>query len=70
MPVGPGKYDDLCTHVRQAADAACAVVLVIQGKRGSGFSVQSHGAEVPPRVLADMLRSMAEQIEQSSPVKS
>jgi hypothetical protein len=38
---GPGKYDDLCTLVREQAQADAAIVIVFNGKRGSGFSVQA-----------------------------
>lgn len=41
MAVGPGKYDDLCTYVREHAQASAAVVIVADGKHGSGFSVQA-----------------------------
>lgn len=36
-----GKYDQLCTLVREAADAESAIVIVVNGKLGSGFSVQA-----------------------------
>lgn len=50
MPVGNGKYDHLCTLVRCATGAAGAVVLIIDGDQGSGFSVQvvpDHMAALP-----------------------
>lgn len=37
---GPGKYDDLCTHVREATGADAVVLIVLNGSKGSGFSVQ------------------------------
>lgn len=63
MPVGPGKYDDLCTYVREQAKAAGAIVIVIGGAKGAGFSVQA-----PPIVtlkLPALLRELAKQIEES-----
>ncbi len=36
----PGKYDDLCTMAREAAQADGVVLMVINGKSGSGLSVQ------------------------------
>lgn len=41
MPVGPGKYDDLCTLVMDKTKARAAIVIVIGGERGEGFSVQT-----------------------------
>lgn len=58
MSDGPGKYDDLCTYVREEANAAGAVVIVINGERGSGFSIQLP-VEITPHGLADILERMA-----------
>lgn len=41
MPLGPGKYDDVCTYVREETEASAAIVIVVGGKHGPGFSVQS-----------------------------
>jgi hypothetical protein len=41
MPMGEGKYDALCTVVREAAKAKGAIVIVIEGEYGSGFSLQT-----------------------------
>jgi len=38
--LGPGKYDDVCTTARQMAGAEVALVVIINGKQGSGFSMQ------------------------------
>jgi hypothetical protein len=65
MPNGPGKYDDYCTRVREETDAHAAIVLVIGGKRGSGFSVQSEGYGLPAAVLAALLHQMADEIGRS-----
>jgi len=53
MPEGPGKYDDLCTLVRERAGADGAIVIVFGGALGSGFSVQMPGWLMPsvPGVL-------------------
>jgi methylmalonyl-CoA mutase cobalamin-binding subunit len=56
----PGKYDTLCTEVREKAHAVGAVVIILGGNRGHGFSVQ-----VPPDALfslPDMLETMAREI--------
>ena len=60
MTMGPGKYDDLCTHVREQAQADGVVLIIANGKQGSGFSVQApidvHAA------LPGLLESLAESI--------
>lgn len=38
--IGPGKYDDLCTHARETAEAEGALLFIADGKHGNGFSVQ------------------------------
>jgi hypothetical protein len=61
MALGPGKYDDLATLVRDGAKAAGVIVIVIGGSKGSGFSVQAT-FEVTAK-LPDLLRTMADNIE-------
>ena len=60
MAIGPGKYDELCTKVREQAGADGVVLIVANGKQGSGFSVQApidmHAA------LPGVLESLAESI--------
>ena len=60
MTHGPGKYDDLATHVRQEAGARGVVVIVIDGNKGAGFSVQGE-ADVIVR-LPSLLRRLADDI--------
>lgn len=62
MPVGPGRYDDLCTHVRKEAQAELAIVIIGQGNKGSGFSIQTDDPFVVLK-LPQMLRAVADQIE-------
>ena len=65
MPTGPGKYGKLCTLVRHRAHALGAVVIVIGGEHGSGFSIQ-----LPPEeyaMLAAILRDIVAEIERSGP---
>ena len=57
MALGPGKYDGLCTYVRKAAGADAAIVIVIKGHRGNGFSCQGDLATL--RVLPDLLEQIA-----------
>jgi len=57
MSLGAGKYDDLCTHVRECASAEGAVVIIVAGAQGSGFSVQ--GSHALTQALPEMLEHMA-----------
>lgn len=60
---GAGKYDDECTIVREMTEGETVAVIVINGDRGSGFSLQT--TEVTPmNVLADVLESMAKELRQ------
>jgi hypothetical protein len=62
MALGPGKFDDLATLVREQAGADGVIVIVLGSPAGSGFSVQG-----TPEVTADLpklLRYVADQIEQ------
>jgi hypothetical protein len=65
MAFGPGKYDDLCTLVRERAEATGAIVIVIDGNRGNGFSCQAGVGTLLE--LPDILEKLAEQIRESGP---
>jgi hypothetical protein len=67
MPVGPGKYDDLTTHVRETTNAQAVVLIIVDGNRGNGFSVQSTQRFVDGGVLVKLLRDMADEIEEAAP---
>jgi hypothetical protein len=61
MTVGPGKYDDVCTQVREQTDAHFVIVIVGGGSRGSGFSVQTDNPTMLES-LPSLLESIARQI--------
>jgi hypothetical protein len=61
MPVGPGKYDDLATLVRERAQADAVIVIVVGGNKGAGFSCQGP-ADMTVRLPA-ALRFVADEIE-------
>lgn len=61
MPIGPGMYDTLCTVVREQAEARAAIVIVLNGNKGSGFSIQAHES-VTPKKLADILQATVDAI--------
>ncbi len=60
----PGKYDDLCTIVRESAEAETAIVIVLNGKQGHGFSLQTTVPTEKSRI-ADCLIEVAQQIKNS-----
>jgi hypothetical protein len=58
---GPGKYDALLTRARAAARADAAILVVLGGVKGNGFSVQG-----PKELVAELpalLRHIAAVIE-------
>lgn len=62
MSEGPGKYDAACTAARLATSAEMAILIVLNGHLGSGFSVQAQG-EAKVQLLPSLLREVAAQIE-------
>jgi hypothetical protein len=63
MALGPGKYDAVCTVARDLAAAEGVLLIVLNGKLGSGFSVQ--GAPEIMGEIPRLLRQMADQIDQT-----
>ena len=61
MAVGPGKYDDEATLVRERTNARGVIVIVIDGDKGEGFACQAD--LLTTLTLPAMLRSIADQIE-------
>lgn len=71
MAWGPGRYDDLCTAVRDLTGAHSVVLCVIGGHRGSGFSAQqTRRPDTDPGeatvALVAHLRRIADSIEKDS----
>jgi len=64
MALGPGKYDELCTLVREETRAEAALVIIINGKKGSGFSCQSEHFDALLK-LPELLEDIAKQIRES-----
>lgn len=60
MPVGPGKYDDLCTYVREEAEAEGVLLIVINGNKGHGFSCQA--LEYMAGAIPDFLETVAKEL--------
>jgi hypothetical protein len=57
----PGKYDFVCTHVREATEAEACAVIIFNGMLGSGFSVQSENQDLIDK-LPKALEAMAKQM--------
>lgn len=67
MALGPGKYDDLCTYVREQAKAQGVLLIVLGGERGSGFSCQAGLADT--LLLPEILEHIAAEIRASGPLE-
>jgi hypothetical protein len=39
--IGPGKYDDVCSEIRERLQATGVIIIVFAGSQGSGFSCQA-----------------------------
>lgn len=63
MALGPGKYDEECTKIREETMAGGVLLIVMKGKKGSGFSVQAPFEAILG--LPAILRDTARQIEES-----
>ena len=72
MPIStdhnPGKYDDLCTEIREKAQALGAVVIIFDGNCGHGFSVQLPFEQLLklPDVLEDMAKGIRKDLKNVS----
>jgi hypothetical protein len=61
----PGKYDGLCTAVREAAEADGAIIVIFNGNQGHGFSMQALDAsliEIVPGILEKMAADIRQQL--------
>jgi hypothetical protein len=65
MPIGPGKYDQYCTDVREKTKADAVLLIVIGGDLGGGFSCQADLATTMK--LPDILETVAAQIRRDGP---
>jgi hypothetical protein len=64
MAAGPGKYDDLCTEVREKASALGVILLIFDGVKGTGFSCQAD--LLTTMRLPEILEDIAKQIREST----
>lgn len=65
MPLGPGKYNDACSAARLLTEAHGCLLIVINGNRGHGFSIQMTPQLMAHGNVSTMLRAMADEIDQS-----
>jgi hypothetical protein len=65
MAIGPGKYDEVCTVAREATNAKATILIIVGGKRGSGFSMQIADTTIMLDLPAT-LRGIAEELERDS----
>jgi len=63
LPLGPGKYDDLCTEAKEKAEARGAILIIIGGNKGEGFSCQTDILTLAR--LPSILRVIADEMEAS-----
>ena len=68
MALGPGKYDALCTAAREGAKARGALLIILDGEHGNGFSCQAD--LVSTLTLPDLLEDVARQIRRDGPMKA
>lgn len=61
MPTGPGKYDSICTLVRETSHARAAIVIIIGGNQGTGYSLQTE-MELSAIAMATILEEIATEI--------
>lgn len=66
MPQGPGKYDEILTEAREKAEAFGAILIVLGGNKGNGFSVQARKDITGD--LPVILREIANEIEKCAQV--
>jgi hypothetical protein len=63
----PGKYDELCTYVREQAEAGTVILIVLGGNKGHGFSVQTT-LEDSRTFLPELLENVAADIRRTGKV--
>lgn len=70
MPVGPGKYDDVATRVRELTGAEAVALIVVGGVKGTGFSchiiARAGEGAVLARAMANVFRDAAQDLERDA----
>lgn len=60
MPMGGGKYEKALAIAARRAHATSAVLIILDGKRGPGFSIQATLEQLA--ALPEILEEVAQQI--------
>jgi len=60
--IGPGRYNEECTELRERLQASGIILAVVGGSKGNGFSLQ-FVAGPETAAMPAILRRIAEQIE-------
>lgn len=62
MELGPGKYDEVCTEIRERLNANGIILIVIEGDKGNGFSCQGNAQTILrlPGTLEQVAKQMRE----------
>lgn len=65
------QYQKLCELVRKRTSAAGAIVIVLRGKHGSGYAVETSGPMSPTLlpVLPSILRDLATQLDKEQGIQ-
>jgi len=65
---GAGVYDDVCTMARETTQADGAIVMILGGNKGSGFSVQVEQERIHelPAVLENIAAQLRADIRHGS----
>jgi hypothetical protein len=63
--IGPGKYDNVCTAVREHTNAEGVLIIVLGGYLGNDFSAQL--TQEDALKLPGMLRHIIAQLEADAP---
>jgi hypothetical protein len=61
MTIGPGVYDAEVTLVVESTNAQAVILIVLDGDRGSSFSIQATPGVILR--LPEILRDMADQLD-------
>jgi urease accessory protein UreH len=63
--IGPGKYDDLVTQLREGLQAKAILLVVIQGNKGNGVSQQIAAGtkEEAQKILGDIAHGLRPEVQ-------
>lgn len=65
MPMGMGKYDDLCETAHVAAKATLTLLIIVGGEKGDGFTATCSDLRYL-ELIPGILRQVADDIEKTN----